>query len=144
MKNTQDLINVLNEDLKNEYKHMLFYLHAGVVIQGFHREEIGEFLLGEAKEEMVHVEEFSRKIIGLDGVPVTEANSYRTDLTDPKDILQYVLDMENEVADIYARQLVDTEELGGTDGLFIHVFLEDQLLHSRNTADHVKEMLKSF
>jgi hypothetical protein len=30
MQNTQDLINVLNEDLKNEYKHMLFYLHAGV------------------------------------------------------------------------------------------------------------------
>ena len=38
MQNTQDLINVLNEDLKNEYKHMLFYLHAGVVIQGLHRE----------------------------------------------------------------------------------------------------------
>jgi bacterioferritin (cytochrome b1) len=133
----QELIDLLQEDLKNERKHMLFYLQAGVMVQGLHREEIGEFLLKEALDEHKHVEEFSRLIVQLGGIPGQEVNSFTANMTCPKQILLYAQNMEQEVSNIYSKRLQMTcnpsPEEGGIE-TYVNLFYEDQLQDSQSTA----------
>jgi len=141
-----DFVDLLKEDLKNEYKHMLFYLNAGVNIQGPHRAEIGEFLLKEAREELDHVEEFCRLIIDLDGVADYDKLDYpTTNLTDVALILEEIFRMETEVVERYVQRIKDAESsLNDVDAKYVSVFLEDQVLHSRQAAADVNQMLKGI
>lgn len=138
------LIEMLQNDLKNERKHLLFYLQAGVMVQGLHREELGEFLLKEAKGELAHVEEFSRMIVHLGGVPGLTTNLFPSELTDPVRILEYVHKMETEVADLYAQRLRDTHEMRTAAEAAVHVFYEEQIADSWKTAQEVAQMLKRY
>lgn len=139
----EHLISLLNSDLVNEYKHMHFYLFSSFVVQGLHRQELAEFLYDSAKSEMEHIKEFSHVIIGMGGVPICPYRSI-PHLTNAKDILQYALDMENEVVSNYTQRIVDTNVLGGIEGKFIEIFLENQLLDSKNDAIHIEQMLKDL
>ncbi len=140
----QQLVDMLQEDLKNERKHLLFYLQAGVMVQGLHREEIGEFLIKEAQGELAHVEEFSRTIVHLGGVPGVEVNPFPSDLACPVAILKYVVQMEQEVADKYAERLRATHEMETAAVAFVHVFYEDQIKDSQQTAWEVSQMIKKY
>lgn len=140
----QEFVALMNEDLKNEYKHLHFYLHSGVMVTGLHRHEVGEYLLAEAASEMKHCEEFARKIIGLGGHPACLPARFPDTLTEPKAILEYVFEMEKEVVVNYARRMEQAEELGGYEGAVLHVFYENQLLDSRNTMEDVQEMLRGL
>ena len=141
MKTVAQMIDLLNGDLANEYKHMHFYLNAAVRVQGLHRAELREMLFGEAQSEMKHVQEFADLIVGLGGVPTTSVNGFRNNLTNPKEILQYAHDMEMEVVANYIQRQKDAQELGGAEGGWIDVFLDDQIIHSRSDADHMRQML---
>lgn len=138
--NKETLINLLNDDLKNEYKHMNFYLNSSCAVVGLHREEYREHLFDQAKDEMEHVRLFSELIIGLGGVPVTESNVFPK-LSCPKEILKYALQMEEEVVANYVQRLEDAKDLGGADGTYVEIFLEDQIMDSRKDADHLKQIL---
>lgn len=136
------LIKSLNNDLKNEYKHMHFYLQSAILIEGLHREELREFLLKKAKEEMEHVIAFADVIVGLGGVPTTEINPY-PDLYKPEQILSYALSMEEEVVKNYITRINEAIGVSGVNGKFIEVFLEDQLLDSKKDIDNLKKLLKN-
>lgn len=141
----EQLIGILQEDLKNERKHMLFYLQAGVMVQGLHREELSEMLLKEAQDEHNHVIEFSRLIVQLGGNPGQEVNSFPTDLVCPFEILRYARDMEQEVSDIYARRLVETNtETAWSYESYVHLFYEDQLQDSQKTALELSQYILPY
>lgn len=140
----ETFLTLMTEDLANEYKHMHFYLHSAIVIQGLHRAELGEFFLDEAKSEMSHVEEFGKMLLGMGGTPQGTVAPFPTDLTKPVDILKYVLDMENEVVENYHFRMKQAEEIGTPEGSVLHVFYENQILDSQLTANTVKEMLKGL
>ncbi len=150
--NKEQFIALLNQDLSNEYKHMLFYLHHAAMVSTIHRFEVREFLLEEAASEMKHVDEFAHVIVGLGGIPTTMHAAFDTNLTDPIEILQYAMDMENEVADNYAHRLIQTENLMESnawagckaDAGYVHVFMEDNLKDSRKTADELRVMLSAY
>lgn len=137
------MIDLLNSDLGNEYKHMHFYLYSAIVINGLHREELREFLMEEAQGEMQHVQQFGDLILGLGGIPSTDVKEFRTDFTFPTDILSYALSMEEEVTKNYVQRMADAALLGGVDGKWIEIFLEDQLMKSRKDVDHLKQLIKS-
>jgi bacterioferritin (cytochrome b1) len=139
--NIQMMIDNLNSDLMNEYKHMHFYLHSAIVITGLHREELKEFLTEEAQGEMEHVQQFGNLILGLGGVPTTDVAPFPTNLTLPVDILAYALQMEEEVAANYVKRMEAAAFLGGVDGKWIEIFLEDQLMKSRKDVDHLRQLL---
>ena len=150
---TKDLIDVLNEDLKNEYKHMLFYLHHASVVEGLHRFEVREFLLEEAASEMKHVDEFAQVICGLGGIPTTECNDFPKNLTNPVDILSYALEMESEVVRNYSMRMRQTDEasdpeancvLSISDASYVHVFMEDNVKDSRKTVDELRKILNAY
>ena len=141
-------VELLNEDLTREYAHMHFYLHAAAVVIGLHREEYQELFLSEAKDEMAHVHEFGKVILGLGGVPTSKVDHFLDHLLDPKSLIQEALFMEQKVVANYVQRMDDAEELeknGGTDkvhGRWVGIFLEDQIMDSRKTVDHFHEILK--
>lgn len=140
------------EDILNEYTHMHVYLHAAIVVQGLHREELSEFFMKEAASEMEHVAEFGKMFLGIfdmtpPGAPRSDTHLDYAPLygsTDPQDILSEIVRMENHVVRRYAKRMEEAEELGGPDGSVLHVFYENQILDSRLTVNHVKQMLKGL
>jgi len=135
----EELINMLQNDLKNERKHLAFYTQAAVRIRGPHREELREFCETEAKGELQHVTEFSELIVHLGGDPGTDVNHFPS-LKTPRDILNYIVKMEEEVAENYAQRLKQTEDMENANTAYVHLFYEDQLQDSWKTAKEVKEM----
>lgn len=137
----QDLISLLQDDLRNERKHHAFYLHSASMITGLHREEYREWFLEEAQDEFKHVEAFATLISRLGGIPGTVVNEFPTNLTAPLDILRYVVQMEQEVADTYAGRLRLTHEMETAAVARVHVFYEDQIADSQDTAWEVAKMI---
>lgn len=138
----QNLLNKLNNDLKNEWKHHCFYLHNASTVSGLHSLEYKEFLIDQAKGELDHVLEFSNLIIGLGGVPTKEINSFPT-LEDPVEIIKYAIDMEKEVVENYTNRIEEAESLGGADGRWIVIFLESQIEDSRKDLDEMRKIIKN-
>jgi bacterioferritin (cytochrome b1) len=137
----QEILNKLNNDLKNEWKHHCFYLHSASTIQGIDSIEYKEFLVEQSKEELEHILAFSDMVIGLGGIPTKEVNEYPT-LNSTKEILQYALAMEEEVVKNYVERINEAEELGGVDGRWIVIFLESQIEDSRKDLDKIRQLLK--
>ena len=152
----KQLIDNLNADLMNEYRHMHFYLHASFMVQGLHRAEIGEFLKESAEGEFKHIQEFAKVIVGLGGKPFSMlSDAYTlaleksqpwhnsTGLTSTMEILEFALNMEEEVVRNYVGRMKEAREMDDTDGAFVEIFLEDQILDSRQDADELREMVKN-
>jgi bacterioferritin (cytochrome b1) len=142
--NLEILIENLKEDLKNERKHMLFYLTNASTIIGLNRIEIKEFLLEEAASEMEHVEKFQNLILGLDGKIDEFSHNHFDIFEDPYKILDYALKMEIEVIYNYSRRIKEAQELKDHNGLWVEIFLESQIANSREDADQIKQMLKTI
>jgi bacterioferritin (cytochrome b1) len=136
-----ELICKLNEDLKNEYTHMHFYMHSAVMIRGMNRAELSEWLEEHAKGEFDHVQQFSKLIVGLGGVPTTEHHSFPS-YTNPDSIMRHAYHLESQVVTNYAHRM---EEIGNTlelipeDKKYVLLFLEDQLLDSRGDLDEINQ-----
>lgn len=150
----EKMVELLSEDLAREYSHWNFYIQSATSITSLHREEIGEFLLDQAKDEMAHIEEFKRVLHGLItrrklnfSVP-TKIAEFKNNLSCPEEILAEALRIEEEVVSKYVQRIEDANELqenGGEDkidGKFIELFLEDQILDSRTDADNIRMMIK--
>jgi bacterioferritin len=141
----QEMISLLNNDLRNEYAHMHFYLHSAIQIMGLHREELREFFLEEAASEMQHVREFGDLIMGLGGNPESLPNEFPTNLYTAQNILSHALSMEREVIKNYVERMDQATKItdvdGGIDGKWIEIFLEDQIMHSRKDVDNIRLML---
>lgn len=137
------LIEQLNSDLKNEWKHLRFYLHHASKITGLHCEEYKEFLLKSAASEMGHVTAFSDLIVGLGGIPTQESNDFPS-LNTPEEIFSYAAEMEREVFENYHVRMNEAEDLNNADGRWIVIFLEDQMKDSRQDLDHLRQILKNI
>ena len=140
----ETIIENLKEDLKNERKHMLFYLTNASTITGLNRIEIKEFLLEEAASEMKHVEQFQNLILGLGGRIDNSDYNYFDIFENPKDIIKYAYNMEMEVIHNYIKRIKESQELDDHNSLWIEIFLEDQISHSREDADSMKQILKNL
>lgn len=151
----EQLVELLKEDLKREWQHMEFYLSASSLVTGLHREEYKEFFFNAAQSEMTHVKEFQDLIIGLDGfLPKLDDSKNTLALYNMDDtglspykaieLLARAHELETEVTKNYTERIQQAEELGGVDGKWVAVFLEDQLKHSREDADNIKQILRGI
>lgn len=136
-----DMIDELNKDLANEYKHWHFYLNAGIRVQGLHREQMRAFLFKEAASEMEHIKVFGDLILGLGGTPNTKVNGFRGDLTNPRAILEYALVMEEEVVSNYVERKKQAQKMGGVNGSRIEIFMDSQIEQSATDADNIRQMI---
>lgn len=138
----EQLLKDVADDLAHEYMHMNCYLHYASTVTGLHRQELREFYLEEAASEMKHVMQFADKLVGLGGFPESKAAFFPQVPTTPKEQLEQILRMEEDRVETYAIRMRQCEELGGPDGSTMHVFYENQIDDSRNTVDHVRQLLR--
>jgi len=142
-------VNFMLGDLKNERKHMLFYLTAASTVSGPHREEYKELFEKEAAAEMQHVIDFQNALLGL-GVDLLETEEVVSNYPyiisyDVKELLEYALNMENEVVKNYASRIADNLGLlDDPDRKWIEIFYEEQIKKSREDVDNYRMILKNF
>ena len=137
----EELIELLQVDLKNERKHLAAYTQFAVQMRGLDRNELREFCETQAADELLHVTQFSELIVHLGGVPGTEVNECPADLKCPGAIVKAIVVMEDEVADKYTERLNQTEEFDNSATAYTHLFYEEQLLDSWKTAREVEKMI---
>lgn len=141
----RELVTLLNDDLKNEWKHLQFYLHHASAITGLHAHEYKEFLLEQAASEMQHVSQFSDLLLGLGETPTTTINEFPK-FTDAAEILEYAAAMELDVVRNYVQRIaqladVPRDPFDDMHTKWIEIFLEEQIKDSREDLDHIRRIL---
>lgn len=143
----KEIINLLKEDLKREYAHWHFYMAAAMQVTGLHREEYQEFFMKEAAGEMAHIKEFGDLIIGLGGELSHDVADFQSKVIgrrNPIELLAHAMCMETEVVSQFVTRMEQADELekkDKIDGRYIQIFLEDQMMDSRKTVDHLNQIL---
>lgn len=141
-----EIVTLLNDDLKNEWKHMQFYLHHASAITGLHAHEYKEFLLEQAASEMKHVQQFSDLLFGMGVTPTTEINEFAK-FKSAKSILEFAAAMEEDVVKNYVQRISQLSTIAFqssaevADAKWIEIFLEEQIKDSREDLDHLNRIL---
>jgi bacterioferritin len=105
------LAELLNEDLAREYQAIIAYVVYSQVIKGAQYMNIAEQLQIHAQQELAHALMVSRQIDYLGIMPTTTPKPVRTS-DDPKEMLRFDLEAENETVREYTKRVRQCEILG--------------------------------
>ena len=105
------LAELLNEDLSREYQAIIGYVVYSQVLTGAQYMDIAAQLEIHAKQELDHALTLSRQIDYLGKMPTVTAQPVRTS-KDPKEMLRFDLDNENETIRNYRDRVRQCEALG--------------------------------
>src|SRR6267154_2170582 len=105
------LAELLNEDLSREYQAIIAYVVYSQVLSGAQYMDIAAQLEIHAKQELDHALILSRQIDYLGKMPSVTPKPVRTS-TNPKDMLRFDLDNENETIRNYRDRIRQCEALG--------------------------------
>jgi bacterioferritin len=105
------LIELLNEDLAREYQAIIAYVVYSQVLKGAAYMNIADELEVHAGEELQHAITIAQQIDYLGGMPTVTPKQVRTS-EDPKAMLRFDLDNENETIRNYRQRVRQCEALG--------------------------------
>jgi bacterioferritin len=105
------LAELLNEDLAREYQAIIAYVVYSQVLTGAEYMDIADQLEIHAKQELDHALILSRQIDYLGKMPTVTPKPVRTS-KNPKDMLRFDLDNENETIRNYRDRIRQCEALG--------------------------------
>src|SRR6266705_338455 len=105
------LAELLNEDLSREYQAIISYVVYSQVLTGAEYMDIAAQLEIHAKQELDHALTISRQIDYLGKMPAVTPKPVRTS-KDPKEMLRYDLENENETIRNYRDRIRQCETLG--------------------------------
>ena len=105
------LAELLNEDLSREYQAIIAYVVYSQVLTGAEYMDIAAQLEIHAKQELDHALILSRQIDYLGKMPAVTPKPVRTS-KNPKEMLRYDLDNENETIRNYRDRIPQCEALG--------------------------------
>jgi bacterioferritin len=105
------LAELLNEDLSREYQAIIAYVVYSQVLSGAQYMGIASQLEIHAKQELDHALTLSRQIDYLGKMPSVTPKPVRTS-KDPKEMLRFDLDNENETVRNYRDRVRQCEALG--------------------------------
>jgi bacterioferritin len=134
MADTADLIEGLNEALAYEYQAVVMYTTYASTVSGIHRGELKAFFEGEVADEQNHAAYLADKVDALGGTPTTEPKPVQTP-TDPRTMLEIVLESEEDAIERYGELMELAEEVGEL-GLAndLHDFISDETTHKEQTG----------
>jgi len=107
----EQLAALLNEDLSREYQAIIAYVVYSQVLKGAEYMSIADQLETHAHEELKHALILSRQIDYLGQMPTVTPKPVRTS-EDPKELLRFDLDNENETIRNYRERVRQCEALG--------------------------------
>jgi len=105
------LVELLNEDLAREYQAIIAYTVYSQVIKGAEYMHIAKELEVHAGEELQHALTLSKQIDYFGAQPTTVPKPVKTS-DDPKEMLRFDLDSENETIRNYRQRVLQAEALG--------------------------------
>src|SRR5258705_10878099 len=105
------LAELLNEDLSREYQAIISYVVYSQVLSGAEYMDIAAQLEIHAKQELEHALTLSRQIDYLGKMPSVTPKPVRTS-ENPKEMLRFDLDNENETVRNYRERIPQCEALG--------------------------------
>jgi bacterioferritin len=105
------LAELLNEDLAREYQAIISYVVYSQVLSGAQYMDIAAQLEIHAKQELDHALIISRQIDYLGKMPAVTPKAVRTS-KDPKEMLRYDLENENDTIRNYRDRVRQCESLG--------------------------------
>ena len=105
------LAELLNEDLSREYQAVIAYVVYSQVLKGAAYMNIADQLQIHAKQELDHALTISRQIDYLGKMPTVTPKPVKTS-DDPKEMLRFDLNNENETVKNYRERIRQCEELG--------------------------------
>ena len=105
------LADLLNEDLSREYQAIISYVVYSQVLKGAEFMNIADQLQIHARQELEHALTVSRQIDYLGKMPAVTAKPVRTS-ENPKDMLRFDLENENETVRNYRERVRQCETLG--------------------------------
>jgi bacterioferritin len=105
------LAELLNEDLSREYQAIIAYVVYSQVLSGAQYMNIADQLELHAKQELDHALILSRQIDYLGKMPTVTSKPVRTS-EDPKQMLHFDLENENETIRNYRERIRQCEALG--------------------------------
>lgn len=105
------LAGLLNEDLAREYQAIIAYVVYSQVLKGAQFMNIADQLEQHAKQELQHALIISRQIDYLGALPGVNPKPVRVS-ENPREILQFDLQNENETIRNYRDRVRQCEELG--------------------------------
>jgi len=104
------LITALNGDLAREYQAVIAYVVYSQVLKGAEYMAIARELEVHAAEELAHAITISKHIDYLGGTPTTKALEVKTS-DDPREMLRFDLDNENETIRNYRERVRQCEAM---------------------------------
>ncbi len=131
----QELIDLLNQDLANEFAAIIQYTTYAAKVTGPFRPELSQFLLAEVADEQGHAKFLADKILVLGGEPTTQAASVAPASTN-KAMLEAVLEAENRAIIGYTQR---AEQAAAVGHKALSLDLEDM---SRDETRHSEEVSK--
>ena len=105
------LAALLNEDLSREYQAIIAYVVYSQVLKGAQYMNIADQLATHAQQELEHALAISRQIDYLGKMPTVTPKPVRTS-DDPKQMLRFDLENENETIRNYRDRVRQCEALG--------------------------------
>lgn len=128
----KQLIDLLNDDLANEYSAIIQYLTYAASVSGPHRPELSRFFLAEVPEETGHAQFLANKIVTLGGQPTTRPMPVPEAKTE-QEMLQRIVEAEKRAVEGYTTRARQAEEFGDKG---LQVQLEDMV---RDETAHLEE-----
>src|SRR5215469_11288877 len=107
----EKLAALLNEDLAREYQAIIAYVVYSQVLKGAEYMNIADQLATHAEQELSHALIISRQIDYLGKMPTVSPKPVRTS-EDPKQMLRFDLENENETIRNYRERVRQCEALG--------------------------------
>jgi len=106
----KDLITALNGDLAREYQAVIAYVVYSQILKGAEYMAIAKELEKHASQELAHALTISKHIDYLGGTPTTKALEVKSS-DDPRQLLRFDLDNENETVKNYRERVKQCETL---------------------------------
>ena len=107
----EELVELLNEDLSREYQAIIAYVVYSQVLKGAQYMNVAQELEQHALEELQHALTIAKQVDYLGGMPTVQPQPVRTS-EDPREMLRFDLDNENETIRNYRKRVRQCESLG--------------------------------
>jgi bacterioferritin len=136
----QELIDLLNQDLANEFAAIIQYTTYAAKVTGPFRPELSQFLLAEVADEQGHAKFLADKILVLGGEPTTQAARVAPANTNQA-LLEAVLEAENRAIIGYTQRAEQAATLGHKA---LSLDLEDMIRDETRHSEEVSKILDGW
>lgn len=134
-------VSILNQIMETELAGVVRYTHYGLMLFGYHRIPIGNWMKSQAKEALQHAERAGEMLTLLGGHPSLKiGNLLETEKHDIKDILEESLQHEKESLCFYY-QLMELAQQ--SKSVLLEEYARSLIVEEELHVDQVNKMLRS-